>query len=61
MLRNCLQCRRPGFDLRVGKMPWRRESQPIQGFLVFSPREFRGQRSLASYSPWGGKEPDTTE
>ena len=28
---------------------------------VFLPGEFHGQRSLASYSPWGGKESDTTE
>ena len=28
---------------------------------VFSPREFHGQRSLVGYSPWGGKESDTTE
>ena len=28
---------------------------------VFFPREFHGQRSLASYSPWGCKELDTTD
>ena len=28
---------------------------------VFFPGEFHGQRSLASYSPWGHKELDTTE
>ena len=28
---------------------------------VFLPAEFHGQRSLAGYSPWGRKEPDTTE
>ena len=28
---------------------------------VFLPREFHGQRSLASYSPWGCREPDMTE
>ena len=38
--------------------PWRKEWQPIPGFL---PGEFHGQRSLASYSPWGRKESDTTE
>ena len=27
----------------------------------FLPGEFHGQRSLAGYSPWGGKESDTTE
>ena len=29
--------------------------------LVFVPREFHEQRKLASYSPWGHKELDTTE
>ena len=53
-----LQCRRPGFDPWVGKVPWRREWQPTP---VFLPRESHGQRSLASYSPWGCKELDTTE
>ena len=28
---------------------------------VFLPGEFQGQRNLASYSPWGCKESDTTE
>ena len=28
---------------------------------VFSPEESHGQRSLVGYSPWGGKESDTTE
>ena len=28
---------------------------------VFLPGEFREQRSLAGYSPWGHKELDTTE
>ena len=54
----CLQCRRPGFDPQVGKIPWRRKWQPT---LVFLPGEFHGQRSLAGYSPWGCKELDTTE
>ena len=31
--RICLQCRRPGFDPWVGKIPWRRECQP--GILVW--------------------------
>ena len=29
--------------------------------LVFLPGEFHGQRSLAGYNPWGGKESDMTE
>ena len=40
------------------EIPWRREWQPTP---VFLPGEFHGQRCLAGYSPWGGKESDTTE
>ena len=29
--------------------------------LVFLPGEFHGQRNLAGYSPWGGKDLDSTE
>ena len=39
-------------------LPWRRKLQPTLAFLC---GEFHGQRSLASYSPWGGKESDMTE
>ena len=46
------QCRRPGFDPYIGKIPQRRKWQPT---LVFLPRKSHGQRSLAHYSPWGGK------
>ena len=45
-------------QLRVGKIPWRREWLAT---LVVLPGECHGQRSLAGYSPWGHKEPDTTE
>ena len=31
--RTCPQCGRPGFDLRVGKIPRQREWQPTPGFL----------------------------
>ena len=54
----CLQCRRPGFDPWVGKIPWRRKWQPTP---VLSPGKFHGLRSLVGYSPWGRKESDTTE
>ena len=53
-----LQCRRPGFDPWVGKIPWRKEWQPTP---VFLPGESHGQRSLVDYSPWDCKESDTTE
>ena len=42
----------------AGKIPRRREWLPTS---VFLPRESHGQRSLAGYSPWGGKESDTAE
>ena len=53
-----LQFKRPGFDLWVRKIPWRREWWPTPIFLI---GEFYGQRSLAGYSLWGHKESDTTE
>ena len=52
------QCKRPGFDPWVRKIPWRREGLPTS---VFLPEEFHRERSLAGYSPWGHKELDTTE
>ena len=51
LVKNLLQCGRPGFDPRVGKIPWRRERLPTP---VFWPTEFHD-------SPWGHKESDTTE
>ena len=54
----CLQCRRPGFDPWVGKIPWRRTWQPTPVFVY---RKSRGQCSLVGYHPWGRKESDTTE
>ena len=39
----CLQCRRPGFDPWVGKIPWRRKWQPTP---VLLPGTSHGQRSL---------------
>ena len=52
------QCRRHGFDPWVRRIPWRRKWQPTP---VFLPGKSHGQRSLASYSPWGHKESDRTE
>jgi len=43
-----MQFRKPEFDPRVGKIPWRRESLPTP---VFWPGEFHGL-----YSPWGHEE-----
>ena len=53
--RICLKCRRPRFDLWVGKISWRREWLFTP---VFLPGEVLWQRSLAGYSPWGSKELD---
>ena len=49
LLKN-LQCRRPRFYPRMGKIPWRRKWQPTP---VFLPGKSHGQRSLAGYSSWG--------
>ena len=59
--RICLQYRRHqrrGFDLWIGKIPWRREWQPTP---VFLPGKSHRQRNPAGYSPWGCKELDMTE
>ena len=56
--RICLQCRKPGFDPWVEKIPWRREWQPTP---VFLPGELNRQRSLVGYHQWGRKELDMTE
>ena len=52
------QSKRHGFSPQVGKIPWRRKQQPT---AIFLPGESHGWRSLAGYSPGGGKESDTTE
>ena len=57
-LRICLQCKRPGLDPWIGKIPWRRERLPT---LVFLPGEFHEQGSLVGYSLRGHKISDMTE
>jgi len=54
----CRSYRRQGFDLWVGKIPWRRKWQPTP---VFLPGKSHGQRSLVGYSPWDSKESEVTE
>ena len=44
----------PGWERSAGLGNW----QPTPVFLL---GEFRGQRSLVVYSPWGPEELDTTE
>ena len=58
MVKNRLQCRIPGFDPWVWKIPWIREWLPT---LVFLPGQSHGQRRLEGYSLWGHKKSDTTE
>ena len=53
LVKNSPQCRKPGFDPWVGKIPWRKERLPTP---VFWPGEFH-----ELYSPWGHKESETTE
>ena len=53
LVKNPLQCRRPGFDPWVGKIPWRKEELPT---LVFWPGEFH-----RLHSPWGHEELDMAE
>ena len=53
LVKNCLQCRRPGFDPWAGKIPWRRKRLPT---AVYRPGEFHGL-----YSRRGRKESDMTE
>ena len=50
------QCRRHGFDLWVGKIPWRRKWQPTPVILL---GKSHGEKSLAGHSPWGRKGSDT--
>ena len=49
---------RYGFDPWVGKISWGREWQST---IVFLSRKSHEQRSLAGYSPEGGKESDMIE
>ena len=42
----------------MGKIPWKRTSQPS---AIILPRKSHGQRSLVGYNPWSCKESDITE
>ena len=55
---NCRRCKSWQFDPWAEKLPWGSKGQPTP---IFVPGKFHGQRSLAGYSPWGGKELDMTE
>ena len=55
---HCRRLKKQGFNLWVGKMPWRSTWQPI---LVFLPWESHGWRSLAGIVHGVPKESDTAE
>ena len=55
-----LQCRRPGFDPWIRKIP-RKSPEDQLPTPVFLPREFHGLKSLVGYSRWGHTASDTTE
>ena len=57
--RNCLQCRRPEFNPRVGKIPWRRAWEPTPVSCLEKPMD-RGAW-WATCSPWGHTELEMTE
>ena len=50
LIKNSLQCRKPGFSPWAMKIPWRREWQSIP---VFLPGEFHGQRSHGKLQSMG--------
>ena len=56
MVKNLSVIQETGFNPWVGKIPRRWKWHPTAAFLS---GEFHGQRSLAGYSPWCGKESDT--
>ena len=58
MVKNLLQCGRPGFNPWVGKIPWRREWQPT---LLFLPGEFHDRGAWWATVHGGPKESDVTE
>ena len=53
-----MQCRRPGFDPWVGKIPWIREWQTTPVFLL---GKSHGWKILVGPNPWSCKESDMTE
>ena len=52
MVKNLPAMQETRVNLWIRKIPRRRKGQP---FPIFLPAEFHGQKSLASYSPWGCK------
>ena len=58
LVKNLPAMKETGFHPWVGKILWKRESQPT---AVFLPGKSHRQRSLAGNSLWGRKELDMTE
>ena len=54
-------CRRCGYNLWSGKVPWIPWMRKWQRTPVFLAGESHGQRSLEGYSPWGAKKMNMTE
>ena len=54
---SCLQCRRPGFDHWIRKIPWRRKWQAPPGFLPGNPMDREEPGGLQSM---GSQESDMT-
>ena len=52
------QCKRPGCDLCIRKIPWSRKWQPTP---VFLPGESQGWGSLVGWCLWGHTDSDMTE
>ena len=55
---SALQCRRPGFDLWVGKIPGEGNGNPIQYSCLKTSMDREARQATVS---WGHKELDTTE
>ena len=55
-IKNLPQCRRPGFDPWVGKIPWKRNGNPLQYPCLDNSMD-RG----AWWATWGHKESNMTE
>ena len=51
LVKNRLQCWRPGFDRSVGKIPGEQKVYPLQ---------YSGLENSMDYRPWDSKESDTT-
>ena len=48
-------------ETQVQSLGWRDALGHYSPLPVFFPGKFRGQRSLAGHSPWGGKKSNTTQ